>query len=45
MAHWFVPYLGLIKNEPVSAEIAYMGISFPVTVNGTVELVEFQPGS
>ena len=43
-AHWFVPYLGLIKSEPVSAEILYTGVSFPVSVKGAVELVEFRPG-
>ena len=43
-AHWFAPYVGLLKTEIVSAHLTTMGISFPIEVTGSsVELFEFQP--
>ncbi len=40
---WYEPFVGLLKSQIDTAEITYMGISFPLEVNGTVELVEFRP--
>jgi hypothetical protein len=41
--HWFLPYTGLLKTEIESGDLTYMGITFPVTLSGQVELVEFKP--
>lgn len=41
--HWFLPYTGLLKTEIESGNLTYMGMTFPVTLSGKVELVEFIP--
>jgi len=41
--HWFLPYTGLLKAEIESGELTSMGMTFPVTLSGKVELVEFRP--
>lgn len=38
--HWFAPYVGLLRNESVSASLTTFGITFPVEASGSVELVE-----
>jgi len=38
--HWFAPYVGLLRNEIVSASLTTFGITFPVEASGSVELVE-----
>ncbi|MFH1906499.1 MAG: hypothetical protein ABIL11_03810 [Chloroflexota bacterium] len=40
---WFLPYVGLLKMEIESGDLTYMGMTFPVTLSGKVELVEFRP--
>lgn len=40
---WYEPHVGLLRSQIDSAEIKYMGMSFPIVVNGIVELVEFRP--
>lgn len=42
---WYEPYVGLLKEEIHDATIKYRGMSFPVMVNGDVELIEFRPAS
>lgn len=40
---WYAPHVGLLRSQIDTAELTYMGISFPIEVNGIVELVEFRP--
>jgi len=42
-SHWFLPDTGLLKMEIESGDLIYMGMTFPVTLSGKVELVEFRP--
>ena len=42
-SHWFLPYTGLLKTEIESGDLTYMGMTFPITLSGKVELVEFRP--
>ncbi|MBI4731843.1 MAG: hypothetical protein HY781_06910, partial [Chloroflexi bacterium] len=39
-AHWFAPYIGLLKTEIVSATLTTFGITFPMEITGSVELFE-----
>lgn len=39
---WFAPNYGLLKQEVESAAIDIRGISFPIILDGSVELVEFR---
>jgi len=41
--HWFLPYTDLLKVQIESGDLTYMGMTFPVTLSGKVELVEFRP--
>jgi hypothetical protein len=41
---WYFPYVGLLRNEVVSATLNAGGLTLPVIVNGSGELVEFRPG-
>ncbi|MEZ0394908.1 MAG: hypothetical protein ABWK53_00530 [Anaerolineales bacterium] len=38
--HWFAPYVGLLKSEVVSGSLTTFGITFPLEVSGSIELVE-----
>jgi hypothetical protein len=40
---WYAPYVGLLRNEVVSATLSAGGITLPVIVNGSGELIEFRP--
>ncbi len=40
---WFEPNQGLLKQEVDQASIAVGGISFPIILDGVIELVEFRP--
>jgi len=40
--HWFLPYTGLLKAEIDSSDLIYMGMTFPITLIGSIELVEFR---
>jgi len=42
-AHWFLPYTGLLKVEIESGDLTYMGMTFPVSLSGEIEMVEFRP--
>jgi hypothetical protein len=42
-SHWFLPYTGLLKARVESGDLVYMGMTFPITLSGEVELVEFRP--
>lgn len=39
---WFMPYTGLLRQEIEKASIDIRGISFPIILDGAVELVEFR---
>jgi hypothetical protein len=39
-AHWFAPYVGLLKTEIISATLTTFGITFPIEITGSVELFE-----
>ncbi len=39
-AHWFAPYVGLLKTEIVSAKLTTFGLTFPMEITGSVELFE-----
>jgi hypothetical protein len=41
---WFEPFTGLLKSQIDSGDVTYMGLTFPISVQGTVELVEFRSG-
>jgi hypothetical protein len=40
---WFVPGIGSVKMQLDGGEVTYFGISLPILMQGTVELVEFRP--
>ncbi len=42
-SHWFEPYVGLIKMQTDSVSVQYQGMTFPVTMTETMELIEFRP--
>jgi hypothetical protein len=43
---WFAPNVGLLKLQVDSTDINVLGlISIPLTVDGHIELIRFQPGS
>jgi hypothetical protein len=39
---WYEPNMGLLKQEIERASAKIYGVSFPITMNGTIELVEFR---
>jgi hypothetical protein len=39
---WFEPNVGLLKQEVENASIKLYGVSFPIEMEGTLELVEFR---
>jgi hypothetical protein len=41
---WYAPYVGLLRNEVVSATLTARGVTLPVLINGSGELIEFRPG-
>ena len=41
---WFEPYTGLVKQEVERANIEVYGISFPVVMESSIELIEFRAG-
>ena len=41
--HWYEPYVGMIKTQMDTASLEYSGMTFPIAVNETIELVEFHP--
>jgi len=41
--HWFEPYVGMVKMQIDSASMQYQGMTFPVILNESMELVEFRP--
>jgi hypothetical protein len=38
---WFEPFTGMLKSQIDSGEVTALGISFPVELKGSVELVEY----
>jgi len=40
--HWFEPYLGLLKMNMDSATVQMQGITFPIDLGETMELIEFR---
>jgi hypothetical protein len=40
---WYEPFTGLLKSQIDSGDLTYMGMTFPIDMKGTVELVEFRP--
>ncbi len=41
---WFEPNLGLVKQQVERATLRISGIPYPLTIDSTLELVEFHPG-
>jgi hypothetical protein len=41
---WFEPFTGLLKSQIDSGDVTYLGLTFPISVKDTVELVEFRSG-
>jgi hypothetical protein len=41
---WYAPATGLLKTQIDSGNITYLGMTFPVELKNTVELVEFRHG-
>ena len=41
---WFEPNVGLVKQQVDEASVKFFGISYPVVVDATIELLEFRPG-
>lgn len=41
MTEWFEPFTGLLKMQIDSGEVNALGINIPVTLKGTIELVEY----
>jgi len=41
--HWFEPYVGMVKMEITKVSISMEGMTFPVPMNETMELIEFHP--
>ncbi len=41
--HWFEPYVGQVKMETTEVLVSLQGMTFPVEVDETMELVEFHP--
>jgi len=42
-AHWFAPYVGMVKMEITEMSVKMQGMTFPVPMGETMELVEFRP--
>lgn len=41
--HWFEPFVGLLKAQVESASVQYRGLTFPVVLTSTVELLQYIP--
>ena len=41
--HWFEPYIGQVKMEVTEVSVKMQGMTFPVDLSETMELVEFRP--
>ncbi len=41
---WYEPNMGMVKQEVERADVKLFGVSFPITMEGVVELVEFRTG-
>ena len=41
--HWFEPYIGMLKMTMDSATVQIQGISFPIDLGESMELIEFRP--
>ncbi|MBT3322965.1 MAG: hypothetical protein HN392_11850 [Anaerolineae bacterium] len=41
--HWFEPYVGMLKMTMDSATVEVQGMTFPISLGETMELVEFRP--
>lgn len=41
--HWFEPYVGMVKMEITEVSVEAQGMSFPIALDETMELVEFRP--
>jgi len=40
--HWFEPYIGMVKMEVEEVSVQMQGMTFPVTISETMELIEFR---
>ena len=41
--HWFEPYIGMVKMDIDEVSVEMQGMTFPVTLSETMELIEFRP--
>ena len=41
---WFEPNLGLLKQEIVQADMEVFGVSFPINIESTINLIKYQTG-
>lgn len=41
---WYEPNMGMLKQEIEQASVKVYGVSFPITMDGSLELVEFRSG-
>jgi hypothetical protein len=41
--HWFEPYIGMVKMNVEEVSVQMQGMTFPVTISETMELIEFRP--
>ncbi|MBT3336986.1 MAG: hypothetical protein HN855_05705 [Anaerolineae bacterium] len=41
--HWFEPYIGMVKMEINEVNVEAQGMTFPVALDETMELIEFRP--
>lgn len=41
--HWFEPYVGMVKMEITQVNVEAQGMSFPVALDESMELIEFRP--
>ena len=41
--HFFEPYIGMVKMQIDEVSVQMQGMSFPIAMNETMELVEFRP--
>ncbi len=42
--HWFEPGLGLLKTQVDKSDLVFLGVSYPLGVQGDVELLEYHTG-
>jgi hypothetical protein len=41
--HWFEPYIGMVKMEITEVSVEAQGMTFPIALDETMELIEFRP--